>query len=175
MNQEFASIVEEIIKDTSFSVKIQDKNIRLYHKIPRYHLNFEVVDQEIYIYIYIRITSWDPYFPNDRSDVHEILSSLLSIFLRTTCNYTSSLIDIDHPYLDEPPVYIYGSYVVLTQTRDFKLILNNEINKVYLKELIEALDFFGFIFPKILGLTGNGMSNSSSSYEKAEPWAKKYQ
>lgn len=156
--------------------KINDKTdrgiIRLDHELPRYHLNFSNIDNDILIYFYIRITSWEPFFPGNRTDINELMSISLALFLRDTCDYSASLMEVPHPMFgwDEYPS-IYAMYVILTQPSHSFATIDLSAEKEKIEKLIYSSSAFGYIFQKILPYESVDSKKSIVSIEGIKEWA----
>lgn len=74
-----------------------------------------IASKTLSVYISVRTTSWD--FEGERTDVHDIWSITLAVFLRhLTPHISSAIIDVINPAVDVPYTEIYARLIVPVQS-----------------------------------------------------------
>lgn len=145
-------------------------------------VDFIYESNSITVWSYVRSSSWD--FRGERTDIHEVVSTSLAIFLRL-CPYriSSSLWAVPHPAIDAPETEIYARTLSFDQPSYSNLQLT-QAGLETLEHLLEAIRVFEIVFAYSFdcpscyyaeqALADCGIKNHPVlyNYKVAEDWAK---
>jgi hypothetical protein len=103
-----------------FRISIQVKRIPV-----SLHLYGNNDEGKGYLYLSARTSSWE--FDGDRTDLHDIFSTILSLYLRIhhESKYSCSLWNVENPILGELPGEIYGRKISVEQPFGKSIDLND--------------------------------------------------
>lgn len=112
-------------------------------------LIIDIKNDKLDFYIWVRTNSW--YYIDERTDIHDSVSILLSAWLIKAKKFTISFHDIGHPVIPELDDFeIYARYLVPTQQIGEYLTISEESIKEY-RKLIVDIYAFHVIFWGIFG------------------------
>jgi hypothetical protein len=145
---EFLTSIENTIENEfDWDVKAHETNITIYTGFSGLQITIEVVNDSPKIYFYERTTSWQ--YDGERSDLHDVISTLLSVFLKLNFDISCALYDVPHPAI-ETSCEIYARYIIPQQLNSWFNELNeNARNKVI--ELLVGVHAFEMIFWRMVG------------------------
>ncbi len=141
--QEFKVIADSF----DYVLRSVDTNIVvLSQKDSPFQINFQAIkDNEFFVYIYARTTSWD--LPGERTDANEQLSVMLATFLRVLSVASCRLWDIPHP-VDVPDTEVYARYLTLDQPNNSIIKFDTDgIQRI--SKILVAVQYFENILPKM--------------------------
>lgn len=102
----------------------------------------------VFAYLYCRTSSWN--IDGERTDWHDVVTTLLAAFLRWNIEVSCSL--WDQPNQWGLPVELYGRYITLDQPNGSVFALKEEgIGKI--DRFLSSIKFFGLLFPHLLSWT----------------------
>lgn len=132
-------------------------------------------------YFYIRTNSYS--YSNERTDLHEVLSVLFSIFLRLHSGFSSTLVDMENDFT-HIPTELYARFLFIEQPQGHKYPLDNLAVDVvaqailalthfpcWLKECLEWVELSNDYRPESILWDKDNNYPESSSWKKAEEWA----
>lgn len=96
-------------------------------------------DNKTEFYFYVRTGSWA--YIDERTDIHDIFSTLLSLWIRKMNNCSSMAYDVAHPVFSgsvEDDCEIYARYIVPTQTLNNHFRLDKDVLQFY-KDVIGGI------------------------------------
>lgn len=139
-------------------------------------ITIEVVNDFPKIYFYERTTCWD--YDGERSDLHDIISTLLSVFLKLNFDISCALYDVPHPAI-ETSCEIYARYIIPQQINSGFNELN-ETAKEKVIELLVGVHAFERIFWRMVGCPCDDCRKELNppydcSYEFDDDWDKTVQ
>lgn len=115
-------------------------------------------------YFQIRTDSFS--YSNERTDLHESLSVFFAIFLRLHCGFSSTLVDMKHPFTDVP-TELYARFLFIEQPQGHQYPLN-ELSVDIVAQAVLALTHF----PQWLGKRLERVECSDDYYPDGVPWDK---
>ena len=105
--------LSELSKIFDYEVDRESEKCRLIRKDSRIQIHIEsIADDVSVVYLIVKLFSFD--FSGDRTDLTDILSMLFAAFLRINNFFSVSLIDIDHPVLEETSC-VYAKLLTINQ------------------------------------------------------------
>ena len=110
MFQSLAAVAE----DHQFQVQHNDEMLRLRIPCSPITLRFEKVSSTtIFGAFYVQTQSWD--WPGERSDLNDVISILVGIYLAREGIASCTLIDVPHPAAHVPTGEVYARYLLMSQ------------------------------------------------------------
>jgi hypothetical protein len=100
-------------------------------------LRIELLEDELYYYFYHRTTSWT--YNGERSDLHDTISSVFSLYLKINNTLSVHIIDVLNPATGEE-TEIYARYLVPIQLSKQRIVENTSLE--FIKTLLADLVFF---------------------------------
>lgn len=133
-------------------------------------LRSDILKREPYwnsLWGYIRTSSWA--FDGERSDLHDLISSILAITLRIS-NVSTSLLTLDHPLTD-----LYGvdftneihARIVSFERHNLMSFQLSQENELLIKKIINSTYLTAFLMDNVFSYTEPHKPNPSLYHEKA--------
>ncbi|MCY7949365.1 restriction endonuclease [Bacillus inaquosorum] len=115
-----------------------------------------------FLWIYIRTSSWN--FNGERSDLHELISSIVAITLKGLKDITVSMLDVDNPSIEHIEGEVYAR--VLTFERDKLINFNSDQESdKKIANILHGVIFAAYILDVELDYILQNKKNNSSNDE----------
>jgi len=161
--------VRKVATEKQMSIRGNDQELHLSQKFLHTMINFEKIDDDsAFIYLAHRTSSWE--LPGERTDVHDLFSVLLAVYLRLNpIAFSSVLWDVFNPAIPVPKTEIYARYLTLEQPYH-SIIHRDQDSLTELATLFDYLGEFEWLFPRIF--TWKRDADQGFSFdEEVERWA----
>lgn len=171
----FEKLKEKLdFKELSLELKESDNGFHistLRHTGITFDCEVDTETNRLDLYFYHRTTSWD--FEGERSDLHDVISIIFSVFLKVNFDISCSIHDVPHPAI-ETEAEIYARYIIPRQIEpDYFSFDNKSIEKI--SALIIGISIFEFFFWRAVGCPCNECRKELKppydySYEVDKEW-----
>jgi len=140
-------IRKKIPKYTNWTTNKSPDNIVIYTGFSGLQMSIGLENEIPELYFYERTTSSD--FDGDRSDIHDVVSILLAVFLKLNHDISCSIFDVPHPAI-ETSCEIYARYILIQQFD--KAFYKSDLDTVEkIVEVIVGLSVFEIFFWQAVG------------------------
>ena len=140
-------IHDRLHKESNWEIEISPDYIIIFSRLTGLRISIGLENDIPEIYFYLRTTSWD--YEGDRSDLHDIISTLLSVFFKLNLDISCAIFDVPHPAI-ETSCEIYARYII-PQQFDTVLYKKNDQSIDKIIEIIEGVSVFELVFWQMAG------------------------
>lgn len=127
----------------------------------------DINKNEYCLSIKFRFRSW--HASGDRTDLNDITSIIVSIYLRFLLKTSFKFIDIEHPILDNE-LELYGREIIPVQPMDCIIDFTNRCQKNYFEELILQFNFINEILFNIFECSFDIKDEHSYTNKELDQW-----
>ncbi len=143
---------------------IEFKHLKNYYKEDSLD---DINKNEYCLSIKFRFRSW--HASGDRTDLNDITSIIVSIYLRFLLKTSFKFIDIEHPILDNE-LELYGREIIPVQPMDCIIDFTNRCQKNYFEELILQFNFINEILFNIFECSFDIKDEHSYTNKELDQW-----